>query len=92
MSCAFKPPEGLSSLNMLAVNAWRTLDAYGRTVNTFSGAPMPLRLEAIDNECLRQCDPDGVRWRVFLIEEIIYEMRVKRYMSEREKDTSTRNR
>lgn len=45
---------------------------------------MPLRVEAVDSECMRADDPDGVRWRVLLIEEIIYGLRLKKHQARAE--------
>lgn len=76
-SCASRPPEGLFRDNAEAVQAWQNLDTFGRTFDTFGGCPMPLRIEAVDSECARTEDQDGIRWRVLLMEEVIYNMRVK---------------
>lgn len=40
---------------------------------------MPLRIEAVDSECARTEDQDGIRWRVLLIEDVIHNMRVKNH-------------
>lgn len=56
-------------MNEDAWEAWSTLDAHGRDLDTMAGNPLPLRLEAITLECSRHSDPDGIRWRVLLIED-----------------------
>ena len=33
-----------------------------------NGFPLPLRTEAVEVECARHADPEGVRWRVLDIE------------------------
>ena len=35
------------------------------------GIPLPLRLEAIDVECGKSGDPEGMKWRVLLIDDKI---------------------
>jgi hypothetical protein len=62
-------PAGLSRLNALAWHIWRLLDLHGRDIDTMAGNPLPLRLTAIDGECGRYEDAQGLRWRVLLIDE-----------------------
>lgn len=58
---------------------WRLLDFYGRDIDTFAGVPRAMRIEAIDIECAKTSDPDGMKWRVLLLEERIFERRVKKF-------------
>lgn len=83
-NCACPPPHVLSKENAAAIQVWQALDAFGRSLDTFGGCPMPLRAEAVDSECMRADDPDGVRWRVLLIEEIIYGLRLKKHQARAE--------
>lgn len=48
---------------------------------------MPLKLEAIEIEANNHTDPAGLKWRIMLIEERIYEKRVKKYNA----DSARRN-
>lgn len=75
----------MSPQNALAFEIWRTLDCFGRGIDTFAGAPEPMRLEAIDAECAKAKDPSGMRWRVLLIEEKIYALRAERFRAEAER-------
>ena len=43
-----------------------------------AGNPLPLRLEAVDLECAKHYDPDGMRLRVIEIERRVLEARVKK--------------
>lgn len=56
-------------MNDAAWEVWSVLDSHGRDLDTMAGNPLPLRLEAIALECSRHSDPDGIRWRVLLIED-----------------------
>lgn len=89
--CASRPPEGLSRENAAAVQAWNNLDSFGRPLDSFSGCPMPLRTEAMDSECARTEDPDGIRWRVLLLEDIIYNLRVKSHAARTERKERERS-
>jgi len=57
---------------------------YGRPHDTMSGAPLPLDMMAMNAECDRCEDPEGIRWRVQMIEEVIYAQRVKQYQTRAE--------
>lgn len=76
--------EDLSRENAAAIQAWQNLDSFGRSLDAFSGCPMPLRTEAVDCECDHTDDPDGMRWRVLLLEEIIYGLRLKKHQARAE--------
>jgi|GEM_PF-6225779 len=52
-----------------AWEAWAELDAYARPVDGFGGFPLPLNLADIDRICARYDDPEGIRWRVLMLEE-----------------------
>ena len=43
-----------------------------------AGNPLPLRLEAVESECNKHYDPDGMRLRVMAIEKRVLEARVKK--------------
>lgn len=58
-------------MNFDAWKAWRELDTYGRDIDTMAGNPLPLRIEAIELLCKRYYDPDALRWRILLIEEMV---------------------
>ena len=58
---------------------------YGRPHDSMSGAPLPLDLIAMNSECDRCEDPEGMRWRVQMIEEVIYAARVKQYKADAER-------
>ena len=62
-------PRETSAMNDAAWEVWSVLDSHGRDLDTMAGNPLPLRLEAIALECSRHSDPDGIRWRVLLIED-----------------------
>ena len=79
------PPVGMSPQNASAIKAWQILDLFGRGIDGFSGVPLPLRLESIDLECGKHPDPDGIRWRVLLIEEKVYAKRIDRFKAEQDK-------
>lgn len=71
-------------MNCDAVNVWRLLDIYGRDIDTFSGVPRALRIEAVEIECNKYFDPDGLKWRVLLIEDKIFSNRIKEYNAKAE--------
>lgn len=54
------------------------LDIHGRDIDTMGGNPLPLRLEAVEIECSKYSDPEGLRWRLLLIDKMIMEARRKR--------------
>lgn len=85
-SCTVRPLESLALLNAEAVAVWQTLDVYGRELDMFGGCPMPLRLEAVSEACGSCCDPDGIRWRVLLIEELVYVKRIERHKAKQERE------
>lgn len=61
------------------------LDAHGRDVDTMAGLPLPLRIEAVHQECAGKKDPDGVRRRVLCIEAVAMKKRMEQFR-ERQKD------
>lgn len=69
-----RPPR-LSTQNQTAWELWSLLDTHGREFDTMGGNPLPLRLEAIAVECGKSGDPDGMEWRVLLIDSKILEYR-----------------
>lgn len=79
-----REPLFACQLNYEAVNLWRFLDIYGRDIDTFSGVPRTLRTEAVEIECNKHSDPDGLKWRVFLIEDKIFAKRIKEYNAKAE--------
>lgn len=83
-----REPNYASQLNYEAINAWRRLDLFGRELDTFSGMPKPLRIEAIEIECSKFPDAIGMRWRVMLLEEHIFSKRVKKFKAESQKRNS----
>lgn len=78
-NCDKKEPIFSGNLNYEAVNTWRILDFFGRDIDTFSGCPKTLRIEAVDIECNKKPDPDGLKWRVLLLEEKIFARRIKEF-------------
>lgn len=80
-----REPAGASSLNYKAINIWQNLDIFGRDIDTFAGLPRPLRLDVIELECKRQTDPDGVRWRLLILEEKIWGKRIREWEGKRKK-------
>lgn len=58
----------------------------------FSGVPIPIRLEAINNECERHVDCEGLRWRVIMLEEIVYKAKMERYKADRDKENKAKRR
>lgn len=54
------------------------LDIHGRDIDVMGGNPLPLRLEAVEIECGKYSDPEGLRWRLLLIDKMILEVRRKR--------------
>lgn len=71
-------PKQCSVSNARAWEIWAMLDAYGRDLDTMAGNPMPLRMEAINTECARCADPDGIRWRILEIEKHVLKYRRNR--------------
>lgn len=69
----------ISLKNWQAWEAWINLDCLGRDVDGMSGFPLPLRIEALERVCARCDDPEGVRWRVLLIEEKALQIRREEY-------------
>ncbi len=61
-------PREQSRQNAEAWQAWLSLDGYGRNHDGMNGFLLPLRTEAVEVECARHADPEGVRWRVLDIE------------------------
>lgn len=80
-----KSPEPLSERNRQAWNAWATLDVHGRPYDTMSGNPLPLRLEAVEIECGKHGDPEGLRWRLLLIDKMIIDVRRDKLETERKR-------
>lgn len=74
-----------SQLVYNAINLWRRLDLFGREIDTYTGMPRPLRIEAIEIECEKFPDAIGMRWRIMTLEERIFEKRVKKYIAEAQK-------
>lgn len=70
-------PLELSHINHEAWEIWQQLDAHGRAVDTMSGYPLALRVEAIDSACSRHHDPEGLRWRLIEIDAVVVEARRK---------------
>lgn len=81
-------PSWISRENVQAIRIWRRLDLYAREIDTFSGLPLPLRLEAVNAECEGTADPQGIKWRVLVVEEKIYGMRLERFKAESRKRKS----
>lgn len=52
---------------------------FGRDFDGYSGAPKPLKIEAIIAACREYPDKAGIRWRIMLFEEHIYSKRVKKF-------------
>ena len=73
-----KPKRPLTAANRDALRIWNTLDSHGRDWDTMAGNPLPLRLEAIELECAKHYDPDGMRLRVMAIEKRVLEARAKK--------------
>lgn len=48
-----------------------------------SGFPLPLRLDDLERVCRRYDDPEGVRWRVMLLEEKALAFRRAQYQFRR---------
>ena len=70
-------PGEASRMNIEAWAAWSTLDGFGRDFDTMAGNFLPLRIEAVNAECTRYADSDGIRWRVLEIErKVLAERRV----------------
>lgn len=42
------------------------------------GNPLPLRLEAVNAECGKYGDPEGLRWRVLLMDKLFMDARRKK--------------
>ena len=57
---------------------WNTLDSHGREWDTMAGNPLPLRIEAVELECAKHYDSDGMRLRVMAIEKRVLEARAKK--------------
>ncbi len=74
----------MSAENAAAIDIWQRLDVWGRGLDTFGGVPMPLRIADMNAECDRAENPEGMRWRVQMIEEIIFAARLKRHRREEE--------
>lgn len=83
-------PVYASQLNYEAVNLWRLLDFYGRDIDTFAGVPRAMRIEAIDIECGKTSDPDGLKWRVLLLEDTIFTRRIKEFNAKSERRKNKR--
>ena len=73
-----KPKRPLTAANRDALRIWSTLDGFGRDLDTMAGNPLPLRLEAVELECNKHHDPDGMRLRVMEIEKRVLEARTKK--------------
>ena len=80
-----REPVYASQRNYDAVNAWRKLDLFGRVIDTFAGVPLPLSLDAIALAAKEHVDPYGIKWRVIMLEERIYERRVKKFNADSSK-------
>ena len=78
-------PVEISLKNWQAWEAWISLDGTGRDIDGMSGFPLPLRIEAVEHECARHDDPEGIRWRLLLIEERALRIRREEY---RQRSTS----
>lgn len=74
-----------SAMNASAWEAWLILDAHGRDYDTMAGNPLPLRLEAINKECARHNDTEGIRWRVLEIEKQVMKARREQAKKRKEK-------
>lgn len=83
--CPSRPVASVSAANAAAIKIWQALDAWGRGLDTFGGLPLPLRLEALRAECDRADNPEGMRWRVEMIEEIVFTKRLARFRDDAEK-------
>lgn len=59
------------------------LDVHGRDYDTMSGNPLPLRMEAVELECRKHGDHEGLRWRVLLIDALIVDSRRKKLEAHR---------
>lgn len=71
--------------NWQAWEAWAGLDSLGRDIDSMGGFPLPLRIEAVERECGRYDDPEGIRWRVMLIEEKALQIRREEYRRRQKK-------
>lgn len=80
-----REPVGISRNNLAALELWQRLDAHGRDIDAFAGLPRPLRLEAIDMECAKTPDPEGMRWRVLALDERVWTKRLKEWKGRRKK-------
>lgn len=69
-------------MNYQAISAWQKLDLFGRKIDTFCGAPLPLSLKEIDVVCNDFPDPIGLKWRILLLEEKIFARRIKKFNSD----------
>lgn len=76
-------PRGLYKKNVEAWAVWVILDAHGRNVDTMAGLPLPLRIEAVHQECVSKKDPDGIKRLVLCIESAAMQERMKQF-SERQ--------
>lgn len=74
-----------SRKNAQAWEAWRILDEHARPVDGFSGYPMGISLSVLETVCARYDDPEGVCWRVMLLEEKILQIRRNEWRQKREK-------
>ncbi len=76
-------PEYFTRKNAQAWEAWNELDRFGRDIDTMSGFPLSLRIADVEGVCARYDDPDGIRWRVLLIEEDMLRHRRDDYQVQR---------
>lgn len=72
-------PLEISHANQQAWQIWCELDRYGREVDTMGGFPLGIRLSDLEKVCGKHEDPEGLRWRILLIEEHILEERRRTY-------------
>lgn len=72
-------PLEISHANQQAWQIWCELDRYGRGVDTMGGFPLGIRLSDLELTCGKHEDPEGLRWRILLIEEHILEERRRTY-------------
>lgn len=61
-------PKFLARKNAQAWEAWCELDQYARQLDTMGGYPLPIDIAKIEQICMRYDDPEGIRWRVLLLE------------------------
>lgn len=55
-------------MGSLAVEIWSTLRQFGSTVDTMAGITLPIRIEAIRQECDRTPLSDELFWRICVID------------------------